>query len=246
MKNYLLKIEYDGSKFVGWQYQKNGKSVQGKIEQVLKKIFKTDIRVYGAGRTDKGVHAIGQYANFKTNTYINDEKKFINSVNHFLRNNLISIIKISNKSLNFSSRFSALERTYEYKIINREGALSLNKNKAWHVKKKLDIKLLKQGAKILEGTHDFSTFRSSSCTAKSPIRKMNSIKIKKKGDMIFITLKSKSFLQSQVRSIIGCLEYLSSKKWSLTHFKKVFREKKRSSCAPLAPAHGLYLKNIKY
>jgi len=246
MRNFLLKIEYDGSKFVGWQYQKNGVSVQGKIEQALKKIFKTHIRVNGAGRTDKGVHALGQYANFKINTDINDKKKFISSINYFLRNSLISIIKISSKNLSFNSRFSAKERTYEYKIINRESVLSLNKDKAWHIKKKLDLKLLKKGAKILEGTHDFSTFRASSCSAKSPIKKMNSIKIKKNGEMITITLKSKSFLQSQVRSIIGCFIHLSTKKWSLNHFNKVFREKKRSNFAPLAPAYGLYLKDIKY
>ena len=246
MNNYLLKIEYNGTKFVGWQFQKNGKSIQDVIEKALKKIFKFKIRITGAGRTDKGVHAKGQYANFKINKIIENKKKFINSINFFLKKDYISILNIQKKKFDFNSRYSAKERIYEYKIINREGALSLNRNQAWHIKKKLDIKVLKQGAKILVGTHDFTTFRASSCSAKSPIKKMNSITVKKNGEIILITFKSQSFLQNQVRSMVGCLEYLSSKRWSLSYFKKVLKSKKRSKCAPPAPACGLYLKDIKY
>jgi tRNA pseudouridine38-40 synthase len=246
MKNYLLKIEYDGTKYVGWQFQKNGKSIQDAIEIALYRMFKFKIRVIGAGRTDKGVHANGQHANFKIDKNIDNKKKFINSINFFLKENLISVLDIKKKDLNFNARFNAKERIYEYKIINREGALSLGKNQAWHIKKRLDLNLLKQGAKALEGEHDFSTFRAASCSAKSPIKKMNSIKIKKQGELILITFKSKSFLQNQVRSIVGCLEYLSSKKWTLKYFKKVLNSKKRSKCAPPAPACGLYLKDIKY
>ncbi len=246
MNNYLLKIEYNGTKFVGWQFQKNGKSIQDVIEKALKKILKFKIRITGAGRTDKGVHAKGQYANFKINKIIENKKKFINSINFFLKKDYISILNIQKKKFDFNSRYCAKERIYEYKIINREGALSLNRNQAWHIKKKLDIKVLKQGAKILVGTHDFTTFRASSCSAKSPIKKMNSITVKKNGEIILITFKSQSFLQNQVRSMVGCLEYLSSKRWSLSYFKKVLKSKKRSKCAPPAPACGLYLKDIKY
>ncbi len=246
MNNYLLKIEYNGTKFVGWQFQKNGKSVQAVIEKALQKIFKLKIRITGAGRTDKGVHAKGQYANFKIDKIIDNKKKFINSINYFLKKDFISVLDIKKKKFDFNSRYSAKERIYEYKIINREGTLSLNRNQAWHIKKILDIKLLKKGVKVLEGTHDFSTFRASSCSAKSPIKKMNSIKVKKKGEKILITFKSQSFLQNQVRSIVGCLEYLSSNKWTLNYFKKVLNLRKRSKCAPPAPACGLYLKDIKY
>ena len=244
--NYLIKIEYDGSEFVGWQYQINGESIQNKIEKALLKIFNHKIRIIGAGRTDKGVHAFGQHANFKTKKKIENEKKFLNSLNFFLGKNLISIISIKRKKSTFHSRFDAKERIYEYKIINREGSLSLNNSKAWHVKKKLNISLLKKGAKTLEGTHDFSTFRASSCSAKSPIKKMHSVKVNKKGDQIFLIFRSKSFLQNQVRSMVGSLKYLSSGKWSLKEFKKAFFSKKRSNCAPPAPACGLYLQNIKY
>jgi len=244
--NYLLKIEYDGSSFVGWQYQKNGISVQEKIEKALSKIFNSQIRINGAGRTDKGVHALGQYANFKVNKKIESEKKFLNTINFFLKKNLISIIKIKKKTNVFHSRHDAKERIYLYKIINRVGALSLNKNKAWHIKKKLNINLLKKGAKLLQGTHDFSTFRASSCSSNSPIKKINAVHIKKKGDEINIEFKSKSFLQNQVRSMVGSLEYLSCGKWTLYDFKKALKSKKRSECAPPAPACGLYLKNVRY
>tara|TARA_B100000242_G_scaffold288676_1_gene257253 strand:+ start:1810 stop:2562 length:753 start_codon:yes stop_codon:yes gene_type:complete len=246
INNYLIKIEYDGKNFVGWQYQKNGISVQEKIEKALFKVFRSKIKINGAGRTDKGVHALGQYANFKVDKKIENEKKFLNSVNFFLNKNLISIIKIKKKNMQFHARYNAKERIYLYRIINRVGSLSLSKNKAWHVKKKLNFNLLKKGAKLLKGIHDFSTFRASSCTSKSPIKKMNSIIVKKKGDEIFLEFKSKSFLQSQVRSMVGSLEYLSCGKWTLKDFKKNFKSKKRSKCAPPAPACGLYLKNVKY
>ena len=180
INNYLIKIEYDGKNFVGWQYQKNGTSVQEKIEKALFKVFRSKIKINGAGRTDKGVHALGQYANFKVDKKIENEKKFLNSVNFFLNKNLISIIKIKKKNMQFHARYNAKERIYLYRIINRVGSLSLSKNKAWHVKKKLNFNLLKKGAKLLKGIHDFSTFRASSCTSKSPIKKMNSIIVKKK------------------------------------------------------------------
>ena len=246
MNNYLIIIEYDGTNFVGWQSQKNGVSIQKEIEKALGKILKLKIKLIGAGRTDKGVHAYGQCANFKINEKIEDKKKFLNSINFFLQKKKISILDIKKKDNNFHSRYSAKERIYEYLIVNRHGSLSLFKNKAWHIKKKLDIRLLKTGADILQGEHDFSTFRASSCSAKSPIRKINTIKVKKSNEKIIILFNSKSFLQNQVRSMVGCLNYLSQKKWDVKTFKKIFNSKNRSMCAPPAPAHGLYLKKIKY
>ena len=175
------------------------------------------------------------------------KKKFINSINFFLQKKFISILDIKEKDINFHSRYSAKERVYEYHIVNRLGSLSIYKNKAWHIKKKLDIKILKKGAEILQGEHDFSTFRASSCTAKSPIKKMKLVKIKKSGEKILILFKSsKSFLQNQVRSMVGCLNYISLKKWTIKKFIKILKSKQRSMCAPPAPAHGLYLKEIKY
>jgi len=244
--NYQILIEYDGLNFVGWQFQKNGISIQETIEKKLKKILKKNIRIIGAGRTDKGVHALGQCANFFVDKKIVNKKKFINSLNFFLRNNLISIIAIKKKNLTFNSRYNAKERTYVYKIVNRESNLVLNKNRAWHIKKKLDLNLLKKGANILEGEHDFSAFRASSCAAKSAIKKINNISVIKRGETILVEFKSKSFLQNQVRSMVGCLKYLAEKKWTLKKFNQVLILKKRVNCAPPAPAHGLYLTKIKY
>ena len=246
MFNYLIKIEYVGTNFVGWQSQKNGKSIQDSVEKALTRVFKSQIRVIGSGRTDKGVHALSQYANFKSKIKINEKKIFLNSVNFFLKKKGISILDIKTKKKDFHARFSAKLRTYEYLIINRQGNLSIDRDRAWHIKKKINLKLMRSGAKILEGTHDFSIFRASSCSARSPIKKLYPIKIRKINDKIKIRFCSKSFLQNQVRSMVGCLKYLSTGKWSITDFKKAFKSKKRSHCAPPAPACGLYLFDIKY
>ena len=244
--NYQITIEYDGLNFVGWQFQKNGISIQEIIEKNLKKIFKKKIKIIGAGRTDKGVHALGQSANFYIEEKIDNSIKFLNSINYFLKKKSISIISIKKRKLDFNSRYNAKERIYIYKIINRQSNLVINDNRAWLVKKKIDVNLLKKGAKLLEGKHDFSTFRASSCSANSPVRKINKVKIKKKGELVLIEFNSKSFLQNQVRSMVGCLKYLSCKKWDLKKFKYAFKSKKRSLCAPPAPAFGLYLAKIKY
>ena len=246
MFNYLIKIEYEGTNFVGWQSQKNGKSIQDKIQTALKKVLKYNIKIIGAGRTDKGVHALSQFANFKLKRKINNKRKFLDSINFFLNKSLISILDIKKKSDYFHARYSAKLRTYEYLIVNRQGTLSINKNRAWHVKKKIDLKLMKKGAKIFEGTHNFSTFRASSCSAKSAVKKMHKINITKSNDIIRIRLSSKSFLQNQVRSMVGCLKYLSTGKWMLTEFNKAFKSQKRVNCAPPAPACGLYLKTVIY
>ena len=146
----------------------------------------------------------------------------------------------------FHARHSAKKRLYKYVIINRPAALILEKNRAWHVKKKLDINLITKGGKILKGTKDFSTYRSSSCSAKSPIKTLDSVKIKKIENKIEIVFTSESFLQQQVRSMVGCLKYLGEKKWTLKKFKKIMITKKRVNCAPPAPPSGLYLMKIKY
>ena len=244
--NYQIIIEYEGTKFVGWQYQKNGSSIQETLEKNIKKILKEKIKIIGAGRTDSGVHALGQSANFFVNKEIKDLKKFQNSINFFLSNNSISIKDIKKKKKKFHSRYDAKERIYEYKITNRYSVLALNKSRSWHIKKKIDIDILRKGSKILIGKHDFSAFRSSSCSARSAVKKMNDIKIFKTGENITIQFKSKSYLQNQVRSMVGCLKYLSCKKWNLKKFKQVFKSKNRKLCAPPAPAHGLYLAKVRY
>jgi len=246
MFTYQISVEYLGTDFVGWQIQKNGLSVQEVLEKVLSNFLKDKIRVTGSGRTDAGVHASEQSAHFKTKHKIIDKNIFINSINFFLSKYPISVLDIKKRTNRFHARHSANERIYKYFIINRRSSLVLEKNKAWHIKKKLDVKIMRKGAEILKGTHNFSTFRASSCQAKSPIKTMKKATIKKNKHKIVLTFQSKSFLQQQVRSMVGSLKYLGEGKWNLNDFKKAFLSKKRKMCAPPAPAHGLYLFKVNY
>jgi tRNA pseudouridine38-40 synthase len=246
MHRYQILIEYVGSNFIGWQIQSKGQSVQKLIQNKISKLLKEKINLVGSGRTDSGVHAIEQSAHFDCKKKILNLSKFLQSINYFLNNKLISIINIKKRSLNFHARFSAKQRIYTYIIFNRISKPSIEKNRGWHIRKKLDLKLMKRGAKKLLGRKDFSAFRSSSCNAKSPIRTMKSIKIKEVKNKIQIQFKSQSFLQQQIRSMVGCLKYLAEKKWSLKKFVEVFKSKKRTSCAPPAPSHGLFLEKVIY
>ena len=246
MARYQLLIEYVGTNYRGWQIQKKGLTIQGIIQKKLSKLLKEKIILYGSGRTDRGVHAIEQSAHFDCKKKIKDHKRFLKSVNYFLNKDLISILKISRKSQKFHARHSAKMRSYLYVIYNRESPISLNKGRGWHIKRKLNLNLMKKGAKKLIGTFNYSTFRSSGCGAKSPIRTIKNLTISKYKDIIKIRIKSKSFLQQQVRSIVGCLKYLGEEKWNINYFEKIFKLKKRSLCAPPAPASGLFLEKINY
>ena len=246
MHRYQIKIEYDGSQFVGWQFQKNGISIQEVLQKTISKYLKEKITVIGSGRTDAGVHAVEQSAHFEIKNKIINNKVFLNSINFSLKKYLVSVLDIKKKNQKFHARFSAKKRIYRYIIINRRSPTVLRKNKAWHIRKNLNMKLMIKGAKILEGTHDFSTFRSSSCQSISPIKTLNKVKIKKNKEIIEIVFSSKSFLQQQVRSMVGALKYLGEQKWSVKQFKKKFESKKRSNCAPPAPPYGLYLEKINY
>jgi tRNA pseudouridine38-40 synthase len=246
MHRYQILIEYVGTNFIGWQIQPKGKSIQKLIQTKLSKLLKENISLVGSGRTDSGVHAKEQSAHFDCKKEIHNLNKFLKSVNHFVNSMSISILNIKKKNMNFHARFSAKQRVYKYIIFNRLSCPSIEKKRGWHIIKDLDISLMKQGAKKLLGTHDFSTFRSSSCNAKSPIRTMKSIKIKLIQGRIEIKFQSQSFLQQQVRSMVGCLKYLAEKKWDLKKFNLVFKSKRRTYCAPPAPAEGLFLEKVIY
>ena len=246
MVRYQLLIEYVGTNFRGWQIQKKGLTIQGLIQDKLSKLLKEKIILNGSGRTDTGVHAIGQSAHFDCKNRIIDLTKFLKSINHFLNNKGIAITKIKKRSNEFHSRFSAKQRIYKYIIFNQISAPVIEKQRGWHVRKPLDLDLIKKGAKKLVGTNDYSTFRSSSCHAKSPIKTIKSVKIRSSKNKIEIEFKSQSFLQQQVRSMVGCLKYLGEKKWSLKKFETVMKSKKRVLCAPPAPPEGLFLSRIIY
>jgi tRNA pseudouridine38-40 synthase len=245
LQRYKLDIEYDGTLFVGWQFQKNGLSIQEVLQNAIFSLSKEKVIITGAGRTDSGVHALAQVAHFDLKKKIK-KNNLLTGLNQHIGNNPITILKIKKVNKKFHSRFDAKVRTYQYVIINRQTPLALEKNKAWHIRKKINIYDMKKGAKLLLGTHDFSTFRSSSCGANSPIKTMKSISIKKNKDKIILRFMSKSFLQQQVRSMVGCLKYLGEGKWNITDFKKSFNSKSRMKCAPPAPACGLYLTKINY
>ena len=246
MARYQLLIEYVGTNFRGWQIQKKGLTIQGLIQNKISKLLKEKIILNGSGRTDTGVHAIEQSAHFDCKNQIKDLNKFLNSINYFLNEKGVAITKIKKRNNKFHSRFSAKQRIYKYIIFNQISTPIIEKKRGWHVRKPLDIKLIKKGAKNLIGTNDYSTFRSSSCHARSPIRTINSIKIRSLKNKIEIEFRSRSFLQQQVRSMVGCLKYLGEKKWDLKTFKKVFKSKKRSLCAPPAPPEGLFLARVVY
>ena len=245
MQRYQIKVEYDGTNFVGWQYQKNGLSIQEILQRAIFQFSREKVTVTGAGRTDAGVHAIGQIAHFDLKKKIK-KKNFILGVNQYIGNNPVTVLNIKKVNNKFHSRFDAKERTYQYVIINRQSPLALQKNKAWHIRKKLDLKAMKKGAKLLLGTHDFSTFRASSCGAKSPVRTLKKVSVNKDKERVILKFISKSFLQQQVRSMVGCIKYLGEGKWNLDEFNNVLKLKKRSNCAPPAPSNGLYLTKISY
>ncbi len=246
MHRYQLLIEYAGSNFRGWQIQKKGKTVQGLIQDRISKLLKEKIILLGSGRTDAGVHALEQSAHFDSKNKIERLNKFLKSMNFFLNKEDISILKILKRNKNFHSRFSAKMRIYRYVIINRLSGTVIEKNRSWHIIKKLDLNIMKKGAKKLIGKKDFSTFRASSCRAKSPIKTLKLVKVKSLKNKIEIEFQSQSFLQQQVRSMVGCLKYLGEKKWTLKKFEDVMRSKKRILCAPPAPPEGLYLTRIIY
>lgn len=246
MNKYQILLEYVGTKYVGWQSQKNGRSIQNTVQLYLSKLLKKKITIYGAGRTDSGVHAIEQSAHFYYKEKLTNIPKLIKSLNFFLNKKEISILIIKKKNINFHARHSAKERTYNYLIRNSISQSVINMKREWHLIKNLDIGIMKKGAKKFLGTHDFSTYRSSSCDATNPIKTIKKFTIKKNKTLISIDIVSKSFLKSQVRSMVGCLKYLGEKKWTLKKFEKVLKSKNRKLCAPLAPSHGLYLKKVTY
>jgi len=246
MNRYQILIEYVGTNYSGWQIQRKGKTIQGAIQKIISKILKEKINIIGSGRTDSGVHALEQSAHFDTSTKIKNNNKFLKSINHFLFKYGISVLDLKKKKLTFHARYSAKKRIYKYVILNRKSGSVLKNKRCWHIIKKLNLTMMKKGAQKLIGTKDFSTFRSSSCSAKTPVRTIKSIKFFTKKDIIEIEINAQSFLQNQVRSMVGCLKYVGETKWSIKKFDKIIKSRKRTNCAPPAPAEGLFLAKVIY
>ena len=199
MFRYQILTEYVGTNFRGWQVQSKGKTIQGLIQEKISKLLKEKIILFGAGRLDKGVHALEQSAHFECKKKIENLNKFLKSLNHFLNKEMITIIKIKKRDKDFHARFSAKMRIYKYIIINRLSRPVIDSDRGWHIINKLDLEMMRKASKKLVGTNDFSTFRASSCRAKSPIKTMRSVKIKSKNNKKKIEFQSQSYLQQQVR-----------------------------------------------
>ncbi len=242
-----LRIEYDGTNYVGWQKQKKGISVQKEIENCLKKLFNEEILLFVSGRTDSGVHALGQVAHFDIHSQINPSK-ISSAINFYLKDsdNRISILESKEVDKSFHSRFSAKKRTYFYRILNRKSPSPLLTNRAWFIPYNLDTTDMLEASKCLIGKHDFNSFRSSQCQAKNSIRSIDEITILRKDDEIHFSISAKSFLHNQVRIIVGSLVNVGRKFWKRDKIKEVLKQKLRTKAGPTAPSHGLYLEKISY
>ncbi len=245
MPRYKLILEYLGTNFSGWQKQKNTCSIQETLEIAAYRLLQEKINLVVAGRTDSGVHALGQVFHFDYNEKL-DCKKVLLGINHFLKKKNISILSIVLVNEDFDSRRDAKLRTYKYKILNRIASPAILENQIWHISKILDFEQMYKASKLFLGSHDFTTFRASSCTATSPHREIKLSDLKKINDEIIYTVKSRSFLQHQVRSMVGAIKAVGENKWTLEHLDEAFRSKDRNKCAPPAPACGLYLESIEY
>ena len=245
MPKYKITIEYDGTEFVGWQRQENGPSIQSSIENAIKKITSETVNVFGAGRTDSGVHAKSQVAHFELSKNILLDN-IRDGINQHLRPLPIAILDVKEVNDDFHARFSAKLRTYEYLIINRRAPLTFNKNLAWGVFKQLNIDEMKEAALNFVGKHDFNAFRSIDCQASSSIKTIQSCTVEKKAEYIVSNVAAKSFLHSQVRILTGTLVDVGKGKILPINIKKIINSKDRSKAGVTAPAHGLYLTKVEY
>lgn len=243
---YKVIIEYDGGGFVGWQRQDNGLSIQGCLENAIYRLSKQTVKVFGAGRTDAGVHAFGQTAHFDMKNAKLSLLVIQKAINHFLKPQKISVLAIEEVTKDFHARFSAKRKTYLYKIINRTTPLTISTGYAWLIKEKLNLGAMNAAAQILVGSHDFSSFRSVACQAKSSIRTIEMINVINNQGVIEVYIEARSFLHNQVRIILGCLRKIGNGSWDEKKLKDVLEAKNRCMAAETAPASGLYLLDIQY
>ncbi len=245
MARFKLTIEYDGTPFVGWQVQKQGLSVQGQLHKALLALSGEDFVPRGAGRTDAGVHARGQVA------HIDLEKEWLadkvrDGLNYHLKPDPISVLSAEQVDEAFDARFGAVMRHYEYLIVNRRARLALDLEKAWHVGPALDASAMHEAGQAFIGHHDFTTFRSVHCQAKSPLKSVEDLSVKQDGARILICVCARSFMHNQVRSMVGSLVQVGLGKWPASGIAQALEAKDRSACGPVAPPWGLYFMRVDY
>lgn len=245
MPRYKLIIEYDGAPFCGWQIQENGASVQGALEDAIKAICGERVRVHGAGRTDAGVHALEQVAHCDIAKHF-VPGRFRDGLNAHLRPHPIGILSADIVPDTFEARFSAKKRYYRYWISNRRANLALNTGRAWRLPRPLNTTAMHRAAQKLVGKHDFTTFRDTECQAKSPEKTLDQLDVSRDGDTVHIVTSARSFLHSQVRSMVGSLVWVGEGRWSSDDLVAALAARDRAACGPVAPPEGLYLVQVEY
>jgi tRNA pseudouridine38-40 synthase len=242
MPRYRLTIEYDGTHFMGWQSQPNGATVQGVLEEAIIKLHGERHLLQCAGRTDAGVHAWGQVA------HVDLPKKWdpfvlVNAINGNVRPHLVSVIEAIEVG---DARFSAIQRRYLFRILNRRAPPTIERNKVWHVPVDLDAGAMHEAAQYLVGHHDFSTFRDAQCQAKSPLKTIDRFEVARFGEVLELTVEARSFLHQQVRSMTGSLKRVGEGRWTPLELQESLEARDRTACGPVAPPDGLYLVSVQY
>ncbi len=245
MPRYKLTIEYDGASFSGWQMQATELSVQGVLEKAIAVINGEPAVVHGAGRTDAGVHALGQVA------HVDMAKRWVgfelrNALNANVRPHPISVLDASETAPDFHARFSATRRHYLFRILNRRSPPALDKGKVWWLPMELDAGAMHEAAQLLLGKHDFTTFRAAACQAQSPTKTLDRLDVERHGELIEIHTHARSFLHSQVRSIVGTLKLVGEGRWRAAEVKAALDAADRTCCGPVSPPDGLYLLRVEY
>jgi len=245
MPRTKILIEYDGTPFAGWQFQADVMTVQGEIEIAIEKLTGERVPIQGAGRTDAGVHALGQVAHFDLAKPVGTDT-IRDGLNAHLRPHPIAILAAENVPDDFNARMSATARHYLYRIVNRRADLALERRRAWRLPRRLDARAMHDAAQRLVGHHDFTTFRSTECQANSPMRTLDRLDVRREGDVISIDVSARSFLHNQVRSMVGSLALVGDAKWTGDDLAAALAARDRTACGQVAPPDGLYLVRVDY
>ena len=245
MPRYRLTLEYDGGPFVGWQRQANGLAVQQVVEDACAAICGIPVRITGAGRTDAGVHALGQVAHVDLARSWRPEV-LRDALNAHMRPHPVAVLQAADVAETFDARFSATARHYRYRIANRRMPLTLDAGRVWLVKRPLDVDAMAEAAAVLRGRHDFTTFRAAECQADSPVRTLDTFDLVRAGEEIHVRAKARSFLHHQVRSMVGSLERVGAGRWTRADLAAALQARDRARCGPVAPACGLYFVGVDY
>ena len=245
MIRYKLTLEYDGAGFVGWQRQENGPSVQAALEAAVAGFCGEAVTAYGAGRTDAGVHALGQVAHIDLDKEAGTDT-LRDALNAHLKPAAVVVLAAEAVDGDFHARFSAVERAYRYRIVNRRARLALDRGRAWFVPQPLDAAAMHDAAQALVGHHDFTSFRASECQAKSPVKTLDALAVTRDGAELRIEARARSFLHHQVRNMAGALKLAGEGKWNRADVSRALEARDRRAAGPTAPAEGLYLVSVGY